>query len=144
MNEGSGRNTHKHTHTHLFTLHTNRRTCASTHHTHTHTHTFDGADDLVQVFGVVAVRPAARADLQRVVGSVLCKKLTHITRVNDDKRLDLCVLFIFFFLNLLFAVTLSSLTSAHSRCSGAPKYTFSSLSPFFFFFFFFLKMFFFF
>lgn len=43
--------------------------------THTHTHTFDGADHLVQVFEVVAVGPAARADLQRVVWSVLCKKL---------------------------------------------------------------------
>lgn len=41
----------------------------------THTHTFDGADHLVQVFEVVAVGPAARADLQRVVWSVLCKKL---------------------------------------------------------------------
>lgn len=43
----------------------------------TQTHTFDGADHLVQVFEVVAVGPAARADLQRVVWSVLCKKLAH-------------------------------------------------------------------
>lgn len=83
MSEGSGR--HTNTHTHLFTLH------LCIHTSHTHTHTFDGADDLVQVFGVVAVRPTARADLQRIVGSVLCKKLTHITTVNADNRLDLCV-----------------------------------------------------
>lgn len=121
MSEGSGR--HTNTHTHLFTLH------LCIHTSHTHTHTFDGADDLVQVFGVVAVRPTARADLQRIVGSVLCKKLTHITTVNADNRLDLCVKKKK--KNLLFAVTLSSLTSAHSRCSGAPKYTFSSLSRFF-------------
>lgn len=44
-------------------------------HPHTHTLTFDGADNLVQVFGVVAVRSTARADLQRVVGSVLCEEL---------------------------------------------------------------------
>ena len=39
------------------------------------THTFDGADDLVQVFGVVAVWSTAWAYLQRVVRSILCKKL---------------------------------------------------------------------
>lgn len=36
---------------------------------------FDGGDDLVQVFCVVSVRSAARADLQGVVRAVLCEKL---------------------------------------------------------------------
>lgn len=56
--------------------HTPVRTQAHTHaQTQRRTHTFDGVDDVVQVFGVVAVWPAARAYLQGVVGPVLCEKL---------------------------------------------------------------------
>lgn len=60
---------------------------ASKSHRDTQTHTFDGADHLLQVFEVVAVGPAARADLQRVVGSVLCKKLAHGQRVRAGRSI---------------------------------------------------------
>lgn len=86
------------------------------------THTFDGADDLVQVFGVVAVRSTARADLQRVVRSIFCEKLKHTHHSH--------YLWIFFKTVSFLLLQHSTLTSAHSHCSREPKNTLSSLSPF--------------
>lgn len=52
-------------------------------------HTFDGGEDLVQVFGVVAIRSTTRADLQRVVRAVLCEKLRH--KQDSSKMIHIIV-----------------------------------------------------
>lgn len=55
--------------------------------------TSDGAQELLQVFGIVPVRSTAGTDLQRIVWPVFCEKLTQDNRTDHHHNSSLLLLY---------------------------------------------------